>query len=218
MSLPMHRFTIPTSMQIRLSSVSPLRTHLVTLFTFALVVTEDDSAYPEVRSAVANIDDPSVPVNTLRSWLIGIIWAMLILGLNQFLFFRYPSIIVSAIRLFWSLSVFESNLRSRCSSIDFVSNRPFVGSIHAQYQGSGRIPEPRNFRCEGACTYYDDGDCRVPISIRSQLTFVCERFSPRMLMFSLSVTESVYHGSGSSCTRFSLPVRGMYSPDTSSGP
>jgi hypothetical protein len=34
------------------------RTHLGDL--------EEDSPYPEVRSAVANTDDPDMPVNTLR--------------------------------------------------------------------------------------------------------------------------------------------------------
>ncbi|KAF7791994.1 hypothetical protein EIP86_003021 [Pleurotus ostreatoroseus] len=58
---------------------------------------EDDSPYPEVRSAVANTDDPTMPVSTLRSWVIGIIWAILIPGLNQFLFFRFPSITISGI-------------------------------------------------------------------------------------------------------------------------
>lgn len=33
--------------------------------------TEDDSPYPEVRSAVANTDDPSIPVGTLRAWIMG---------------------------------------------------------------------------------------------------------------------------------------------------
>ena len=35
---------------------------------------EDDSPYPEVRSAVANTDDPEMPVNTLRAWVLGIMW------------------------------------------------------------------------------------------------------------------------------------------------
>jgi hypothetical protein len=35
-----------------------------------------------------------MPASTLRSWLIGIIWAVLIPGLNQLLFFRYPSVAV----------------------------------------------------------------------------------------------------------------------------
>ncbi|KDN37828.1 hypothetical protein RSAG8_09882, partial [Rhizoctonia solani AG-8 WAC10335] len=55
---------------------------------------EDDSPYPEVRSAVANTDDPDMPVNTLRAWILGIIWAILLPGLNQFFFFRYPAVTI----------------------------------------------------------------------------------------------------------------------------
>ncbi|KAL4071896.1 OPT oligopeptide transporter [Scleroderma citrinum] len=58
-------------------------------------VLEDDSPYPEVRSAVANTDDPDIPVSTLRAYVMGIAWAILIAGLNQFFFFRYPSVTIS---------------------------------------------------------------------------------------------------------------------------
>ena len=58
---------------------------------------EDDSPYPEVRSAVANTDDPDMPVNTFRAWFIGIIWSIIIPGLNQFFFFRYPSVSVTSV-------------------------------------------------------------------------------------------------------------------------
>ncbi|KAI0051360.1 OPT oligopeptide transporter [Auriscalpium vulgare] len=58
---------------------------------------EDESPYPEVRSAVANTDDPSMPVSTIRTWIFGIIWAILIPGINQFFFFRYPGVFVSGI-------------------------------------------------------------------------------------------------------------------------
>ncbi|KAL6307856.1 OPT oligopeptide transporter [Sparassis latifolia] len=57
---------------------------------------EEDSPYPEVRSAVANTDDPSIPASTLRTWVIGIIWAIIIPGVNQFFFFRYPSVSVGS--------------------------------------------------------------------------------------------------------------------------
>jgi OPT family small oligopeptide transporter len=60
-------------------------------------VLEDDSPYPEVRSAVANTDNPDIPVSTLRSWVLGIIWAILIPGLNQFFFFRFPSVTITGI-------------------------------------------------------------------------------------------------------------------------
>ncbi|KAJ7683983.1 OPT oligopeptide transporter [Mycena rosella] len=58
---------------------------------------EDDSPYPEVRSAVANTDDPTIPVATIRAWVLGLIWAIIIPGLNQFFFFRYPSVTVGGI-------------------------------------------------------------------------------------------------------------------------
>ncbi|KAJ7198818.1 small oligopeptide transporter, partial [Mycena pura] len=53
---------------------------------------EEDSPYPEVRSAVANFDDPEMAVSTLRSWTIGLLFSILIPGMNQFFHFRYPSV------------------------------------------------------------------------------------------------------------------------------
>ncbi|KAL5530115.1 hypothetical protein ACEPAF_6372 [Sanghuangporus sanghuang] len=58
---------------------------------------EDDSPYPEVRSAVANTDDPEMPVNTLRAWLLGIFFAIIIPGVNQFFYFRYPAVTVTGL-------------------------------------------------------------------------------------------------------------------------
>ncbi|KAH9167234.1 small oligopeptide transporter [Lactarius sanguifluus] len=61
------------------------------------VALEDESPYPEVRSAVANTDDPTMPSSTFRAWAIGIMWAILIPGVNQFFFFRFPSVTISQI-------------------------------------------------------------------------------------------------------------------------
>ncbi|EJD01572.1 OPT oligopeptide transporter [Fomitiporia mediterranea MF3/22] len=58
---------------------------------------ENDSPYPEVRSAVANTDDPEMPVNTIRVWLLGFIFAIIIPGLNQFFFFRYPAVTITGL-------------------------------------------------------------------------------------------------------------------------
>lgn len=46
---------------------------------------EDDSPYPEVRSAVANTDDTEMPCSTIRAWILGLCMAILVPGLNQFL-------------------------------------------------------------------------------------------------------------------------------------
>ena len=71
------------------------------------VYLDDDSPYPEVRSAVANTDDPSIPVSTFRAWVLGIIWAIILPGINQFFFFRFPAVTVSSVR-YSSICLFGS--------------------------------------------------------------------------------------------------------------
>jgi hypothetical protein len=51
---------------------------------------EEDSPYPEVRAAVSNFDDPEMPVNTFRMWLLGIIWCIILAYVS--------SLVVSGIR------------------------------------------------------------------------------------------------------------------------
>jgi hypothetical protein len=60
-------------------------------------VLEDESPYPEVRSAVANTDDPTMPSSTLRAWVVGLMWAVLIPGVNQVFYFRYPYVGISQV-------------------------------------------------------------------------------------------------------------------------
>ena len=81
---------------------SELGVYLLRLIIFnslnLLIPSEDDSPYPEVRSAVANFDDPEMPASTIRAWIFGITWAILLSGINQFFFFRYPSVVVGNVR------------------------------------------------------------------------------------------------------------------------
>ncbi|KAF8839866.1 small oligopeptide transporter [Paxillus ammoniavirescens] len=58
---------------------------------------EEDSPYPEVRSAVANADDPNMVAWSLRTWVLGLLWAILIPALNQFFFFRYPAVTITSL-------------------------------------------------------------------------------------------------------------------------
>ncbi|KAJ6568446.1 OPT oligopeptide transporter protein-domain-containing protein [Mycena sp. CBHHK59/15] len=58
---------------------------------------EEDSPYPEVRSAVANFDDPNMHVSTIRSWTLGLLFSILIPGMNQFFHFRYPSVNIGSV-------------------------------------------------------------------------------------------------------------------------
>ncbi|KAE9387784.1 small oligopeptide transporter [Gymnopus androsaceus JB14] len=60
-------------------------------------ILEEDSPYPEVRSAVANFDDPDMPVSTIRAWSLGIIWTIILAGINQLTVYRFPSIYISGL-------------------------------------------------------------------------------------------------------------------------
>ena|SRR5712671_466274 len=66
---------------------------------FSAAALEEESPYPEVRSAVANTDDPTMPFNTFRVWVVGLIWAILVPGVNQFFFLRSPTIAITQVRL-----------------------------------------------------------------------------------------------------------------------
>lgn len=58
---------------------------------------EDDSPIPEVRAIVSKEDDPDLPVNTLRMWILGIIATIIGSGVNQFFSMRYPGVTISAL-------------------------------------------------------------------------------------------------------------------------
>lgn len=40
-------------------------------------VNDEDSPFPEVRASVSNIDDPEMPVMTLRMWIIGLLLCLI---------------------------------------------------------------------------------------------------------------------------------------------
>jgi len=54
----------------------------------------NNSPYAEVRSVVDNHDDPSLPVSTIRAWIMGIFFACCISFINSFFDVRLPSIYV----------------------------------------------------------------------------------------------------------------------------
>ncbi|KAL4894959.1 OPT oligopeptide transporter protein-domain-containing protein [Aspergillus ambiguus] len=50
------------------------------------------SPFPEVRAVVQEKDDPGMPVNTVRMWLLGFVFTIVGSGINQFFSLRYPSV------------------------------------------------------------------------------------------------------------------------------
>jgi hypothetical protein len=58
---------------------------------------EENSPYPEVVAAVPNTDDPSIPANTLRAWILGMFFVTIGSGLNMLFSLRQPSISITSI-------------------------------------------------------------------------------------------------------------------------
>jgi hypothetical protein len=56
----------------------------------------DNSPYPEVRSAVRNWDDGG-PANTVRAWVLGLLLVTIAASLNQLFFLRYPSFALNSL-------------------------------------------------------------------------------------------------------------------------
>jgi hypothetical protein len=51
-----------------------------------------NSPYAEVRAVVDNHDDPNLPANTFRSWVVGTFFLAADGFINQFFSIRYPNI------------------------------------------------------------------------------------------------------------------------------
>ncbi|CAN3372264.1 hypothetical protein DIURU_004201 [Diutina rugosa] len=64
---------------------------------YAQVVVEDDSPYPEVRAAIPSTDDPTVPQNTIRMWVLGLIFTMIGSAINLLFSFHAPSVSISTL-------------------------------------------------------------------------------------------------------------------------
>jgi hypothetical protein len=58
---------------------------------------EESSPYPEVNAAVPLGDDPSIPANTVRAWILGMFFVTFGSGLNMIFSLRQPSISITSI-------------------------------------------------------------------------------------------------------------------------
>ncbi|KAJ5946528.1 Tetrapeptide transporter OPT1/isp4 [Penicillium verhagenii] len=69
-------------------------TELTPVEAFKWNVEGDQSPFPEVAACVSNKDDPTIPCNTVRAWILMTIFVMLFSGVNQFFGLRYPSLTI----------------------------------------------------------------------------------------------------------------------------
>ncbi|KAK0545172.1 hypothetical protein OC845_005226 [Tilletia horrida] len=58
---------------------------------------EEDSPYAEVRASVSNVDDPDMPVNTIRMWFMAIIILTIAGGANQLFALRIPAVFLTPV-------------------------------------------------------------------------------------------------------------------------
>ncbi|CAK7205796.1 hypothetical protein SEUCBS139899_008575 [Sporothrix eucalyptigena] len=56
----------------------------------------NNSPYAEVRAVVSNRDDPTAPVSTIRAWVIGLGFSVLLAFINQLFSIRFPAISVAS--------------------------------------------------------------------------------------------------------------------------
>lgn len=54
------------------------------------------SPYPEVRTVTSPLDIEDVPIETIRSYILGIIWTIIGAGVNEFFMHRKPRITLTA--------------------------------------------------------------------------------------------------------------------------
>lgn len=68
------------------------KTELTPAEAFKRNVEGDQSPFPEVAACVSNTDNPSIPCNTIRAWVLSTVFVILFSGVNQFFGLRYPSL------------------------------------------------------------------------------------------------------------------------------
>ena len=74
-----------------------------------------------------------MPVNTIRAWTIGLIWAIILPGMNQFFYFRLPSVMVTGVSAISPpIPRYPVDGPTDCRATAIVSTRPPLGHLHAQ--------------------------------------------------------------------------------------
>ena len=115
-----------------------------------------------------------MPSSTFRAWVVGLIWAIVLPGINQFFFFRYPSIIIPWVCL---PSLFESVVspllnqvlvKKGCLFAVDLPHTQVVGSLHAEGFHLRCLAQPGTIHYQRARHRHHHGQCRSSISIRRE--------------------------------------------------
>ena len=102
-----------------------------------------------------------MPVDTIRAWMIGLLWAIIIPGLNQFLYFRYPSITIGSVRCTASVeskSQISNVAQLARSPTSLIPARVRMGPFSPRRQNTWSSPQSWSLFIEGTRPYHCDGD------------------------------------------------------------
>jgi hypothetical protein len=95
-----------------------------------------------------------MPCSTIRAWTLGIIFAIILPGLNQFFYMRYPSVVVSGVsrRFFYARNRDTEMIAILVSSpVDDLPPRKGVDASLSSDKNTGTIPQPWPIHGEGTC-------------------------------------------------------------------
>ncbi|KAF7538182.1 hypothetical protein G7054_g3169 [Neopestalotiopsis clavispora] len=95
MTIPLGMVTTVRSIVEKLLVAKGADEYLEQIARTTAAVLNGNSVYREVRASVDPDDDANIPVNTIRAWMIGIIWASGLAAINQFFAPRQPAITVT---------------------------------------------------------------------------------------------------------------------------
>ncbi|KAH6977206.1 OPT oligopeptide transporter protein-domain-containing protein [Ilyonectria sp. MPI-CAGE-AT-0026] len=95
MCVPQHSVSTVTSLLERMEDSKEADLTILAIARCVAAVLRSNSVYQEVRAIVPPSDNVEEPTNTIRMWVIGLIWAGGLSALNQFFYPRQPTITVA---------------------------------------------------------------------------------------------------------------------------
>ena len=113
-----------------------------------------------------------MPAGTLRAWMLGLLWAIVIPGVNQFYFFRFPNITVgpvSIVRSCYLSSSLTFYAAVGCPAAD-IPSRAIGSSFLPHSPNIWAFAQPWPFHHQGTRRGYNHGGSRRGICLRSKHT------------------------------------------------
>jgi len=110
-----------------------------------------------------------MPASTIRAWTLGIICAIIFPGLNQFMFFRWPSTSVGQVCDLHSPMIFSQIInRAVGCTASILPDRQAMGKLHAQEDDLWTGAESGSVQRERTCADHYNGCHGWEIGLRCE--------------------------------------------------